>query len=153
MKELQKIEFSPIGVIHTPFDGKEKIPRQGRFGENNDGVVEIYPEFAKGLRGLESFSHIYLVFYFHQSEGYRLIQTTPRHHQTKGVFAIRSPHRPNGIGITIVRLKKIEGNKIYFSGADMINNTPLLDIKPYTTEIDDYPEADNGWLKTLPTEK
>jgi tRNA-Thr(GGU) m(6)t(6)A37 methyltransferase TsaA len=148
-----KIEFSPIGTIHTPFDGKEKIPRQGRFGENNDGVAEIFPEFTEGLNGLESFSHIYLLFHFHQSGGYMLTQVTPRHHQVKGVFAIRSPRRPNGIGMTIVKLQKIEGNKIYFSGADMINGTPLLDIKPYSTGIDCYPEARNGWLETLPKGK
>ncbi len=145
-----KIEFSPVGIIHTPFDGKEKIPHQGRFGENNDGWVEIFPEFAEGLNGLESFSHIYLLFHFHLSTDYSLTQITPRHHQTKGVFAIRSPRRPNGIGMTIVKLKKIEGNKIYFSGADMIDGTPLLDIKPYNTDIDSYPDADNGWRKTLP---
>lgn len=145
-----KIEISPIGLIHTPFDGKEKIPRQGRFGENNDGMAEILPEFTEGLNGLESFSHIYLLFHFHKSEGYLLTQVTPRHHQTKGVFAIRSPRRPVAIGMTIVKLKKIEGNKIYFTGADMIDGTPLLDIKPYTTDIDNYPDAVNGWLATLP---
>jgi len=102
----KKIELSPVGIIHTPFDGKEKIPHQGRFGENNDGWVEIFPEFAEGLNGLESFSHIYLLFHFHLSAGYSLIQITPRHHLAKGVFAIRSPRRPNGIGMTIVRLKK-----------------------------------------------
>ncbi len=145
-----KIELSPVGIIHTPFDGKEKIPHQGRFGENNDGWVEIFPEFAEGLNGLESFSHIYLLFHFHLSADYSLTQITPRHHLAKGVFAIRSPRRPNGIGMTIVKLKKIEGNKIYFSGADMIDGTPLLDIKPYSTDIDSYPNADNGWRKTLP---
>ncbi len=144
--EKQKIQFSPIGIIHTPFDGHEKIPRQGRFGENNGGWVELFPEFAEGLEGLDNFSHIYLVFHFHQSEGFSLMQTTPRQHLHLGVFAIRSPKRPNGIGITIVKLKKIEGNKIYFSGADMINGTPLLDIKPYTSEIDCYRDANNGWL-------
>ena len=144
-----KIEFSPVGIIHTPFDGKEKIPHQGRFGENNDGWVEVFPEFAEGLNGLESFSHIYLLFHFHQSADYSLIQITPRHHQTKGVFAIRSPRRPNGIGMTIVKLKKIEGNKVYFTGADMIDGTPLLDIKPYSTDIDSYPDANDGWLKTI----
>ncbi len=150
MNNKNKIIFSPVGIIHTPFDGKEKIPHQGRFGENNDGWVEIFPEFAEGLNGLESFSHIYLLFHFHLSADYSLTQITPRHHQTKGVFAIRSPRRPNGIGMTIVKLKKIEDNKIFFAGADMIDGTPLLDIKPYNTDIDSYPDADNGWRKTLP---
>jgi len=143
-KEL--IQFSPIGTIHTPFDGREKIPRQGRFGENNEGWVELYPEFVEGLKGLENFSHFYILFYFHHSDGFSLMQTTPRQHLHLGVFAIRSPRRPNPIGMTIVKLKRIDGNRIYFSGADMIDGTPILDIKPYTSEIDCYDNANNGWL-------
>ena len=144
--ENKQIKFSPIGIIHTGFDGSEKIPRQGRFGENNDGWVELFPEFAEGLQGLESFSHIYLLFHFHKSSGFSLVQITPRHHLRKGVFAIRSPYRPNGIGMTIVKLIKIDQNRIYFTGADMIEGTPLLDIKPYTSEIDSYRNATNGWI-------
>jgi len=144
--DSKQINFSPIGIIHTPFDGLDKIPRQGRYGEHNDGWVELFPEYLDGLLGLMSFSHVYLLFQFHQSKAFSLIQTTPRHQLTKGVFAIRSPRRPNGIGMTIVKLKKIDGNRIYFAGADMIEGTPLLDIKPYTSEIDCYPEAINGWV-------
>ncbi len=145
--EKSVIELNPIGVIHTSFDGKEKIPRQGIFGKNNDGWVEIFPEYEEGLLGLKDFSHVYFIFNFHKGKGYSLVQVTPHRHKTKGVFAIRSPHRPNALGLTIVRIKNIEGNKIYFSGADMIDGTPLLDIKPYTTDIDCYPDAKSGWLK------
>ncbi len=145
--ESSPIHFHPIGIIHTPFkDDKKKIPRQGRFEEGNHGIVELYPEFTGGLKDVEKFSHLYLLFHFHQSQGYDIVQYTPRHHRLRGVFAIRSPRRPNAIGQTIVKIIKIEENKIYFSGADMINGTPLLDIKPYVPEIDFYKEAVNGWL-------
>ncbi|MBN2614452.1 MAG: tRNA (N6-threonylcarbamoyladenosine(37)-N6)-methyltransferase TrmO [Bacteroidales bacterium] len=144
---MEKVSFEPIGLIHTPFTGEKKLPRQGRFEPEKKGWVEVFPEFEKGLSGLEGFSHAYLIFHFHRSKDYELIQVTPRHHVEKGVFAIRSPRRPNPIGLTIVKLEKIENNRIYFSGPDMIDGTPLLDIKPYTTEIDCYPDADNGWLK------
>ena len=143
----KEIVFKPIGIIHTPFaDNKIKIPRQGRFGENNDGYAEIFPEFLQGLKDVESFSHLYFLFHFHKSQGWDLLQYTPRHHNLRGVFAIRSPHRPNPIGQTIVKLIKIENNKIFFSGADMLDGTPLLDIKPYVPDIDFYENAVNGWL-------
>ncbi len=148
MKKTEPIVFKPIGIIHTPFkDDKKKIPRQGRFGEGNEGYAEIFPEYAEGLKDTEGFSHLYFIFHFHQSDGYSLLQYTPRNHNLRGVFAIRSPRRPNAIGQTIVKVNKVEGNKIYFSGADMIDGTPLLDIKPYVPEIDMYPDALNGWLK------
>jgi tRNA-Thr(GGU) m(6)t(6)A37 methyltransferase TsaA len=144
----KEIIFKPIGIIHTPFkDDKKKIPRQGRFEENNDGYVEIFPEYEEGLKDLEFFSHLYLLFHFHKSNDYDLLQITPRNHNLRGVFAIRSPRRPNALGQTIVKLQKIEGNKIFFTGADMIDGTPLLDIKPYVPEIDYYADAVNGWLK------
>jgi tRNA-Thr(GGU) m(6)t(6)A37 methyltransferase TsaA len=144
----KEIVFKPIGIIHTPFgNDKKKIPRQGRFGENNDGIAEVFPEYAGGLKDLESFSHLYLLFHFHKSQNYDLLQITPRNHNLRGVFAIRSPRRPNALGQTIVKILKIEQNKIFFTGADMIDGTPLIDIKPYVPEIDYYPGAVNGWLE------
>ncbi|MBE0650554.1 MAG: tRNA (N6-threonylcarbamoyladenosine(37)-N6)-methyltransferase TrmO [Bacteroidales bacterium] len=137
----RQIVLQPIGIIHTDFTTKENIPRQGRLGTNNNGWVEINPEFVEGLDRLTEYSHIFLIFDFNQSEGFNLTQITPNHHQQKGVFATRSPYRPNPIGLTIVSLERIEGNKIYFSGADMLDGTPLLDIKPYSPELDVYTEA------------
>ncbi len=144
----KQIVFKPIGVIHTPFnDNKRKIPRQGRFGTDNEGYAEIFPEFAKGLKDVETFSHLYFLFHFHKSNTFDLIQRTPQHKNLRGVFAIRSPRRPNAIGQTIVKLIKIKENRLYFSGADMIDGTPLIDIKPYVPEIDFYENAINGWLQ------
>lgn len=141
-----EVTLKPIGVIHTDFKTKENIPRQGRLGTNNNGWIEINPEFEKGLDKLNEFSHIFLIFNFHKSEGFHLTQITPNHHRVKGVFATRSPLRPNPIGMTIVELEKVDGNKIWFSGADMLEGTPLLDIKPYSPELDIYHDAKNGSL-------
>ena len=144
----QKITFYPIGIIHTPFTGFEKIPRQGRFGEDTKGYAEIFEAFAEGLKDLETFTHAHLIFYFHKKdEELKLLQypkgrTTPR-----GVFSIRSPLRPNKIGLTIVKIVSVENNILHFTGADMIDGTPLLDIKPYVSEIDCYPDAGKGWFE------
>ncbi len=141
MNHNNKITLEPIGIIHTEFITKENIPRQGRLGTNNNGWIELNPELVEGIDKLSDFSHIFLIFNFHQSEGFNLTQITPDHHEQKGVFATRSPYRPNPLGLTIVTLEKIQGNKIYFSDADMLDGTPLLDIKPYSPELDIYPEA------------
>lgn len=139
-----EITLKPIGIIHTGFQTRENIPRQGRLGTNNNGWIEVNSELVEGLDRLDEFSHIFLIFNFHQVNEFYLTQITPNHRQEKGVFATRSPHRPNPIGMTIVGLEKIEGNKIWFSGADMIDGTPLLDIKPYFPELDIYLEAKGG---------
>lgn len=140
--QQNEITLKPIGIVHTHFKTRENVPRQGRLGTGNNGWVEIDPGFEKGLDKLNEYSHIYLIFNFHQSEGVQLTQITPNRHREKGVFATRSPHRPNPIGLTVVKLEKVEGNKIRFSGADMLDGTPLLDIKPYFPELDIYPDAE-----------
>lgn len=142
--EQHEITLKSIGIIHTEFKSRGEAPRQGRLGTNNYGWIEMNSELVEGLDRLNEFSHIFLIFNFHQSNGFLLTQITPNHHQQKGVFATRSPLRPNPIGMTVVELKKVEGNKIWFSGADMLDGTPLLDIKPYSTELDIYQDANGG---------
>ena len=143
----QKIIFKPIGTIHTPFDGSEKIPRQGRFSDDAAGYVEIFNEFAEGLKDLGSFTHAHLIFYFHlKKEDLKLIQYPKGKSVPRGVFSIRSPLRPNKIGLTTVKLLSVEKNIVRFVGADMIDGTPLLDIKPYVPEIDCFPDAGKGWF-------
>ena len=143
----KNIIYNPIGIIRTPFDGTEKIPRQGRFGDNNNGSAVIFTEFSKGLKDLESFTHAWLIFYFHEKhESLKLIQYPKGKDIPRGVFAIRSPLRPNKIGLTAVKIISVENNTLYFEGADMIDGTPLLDIKPYVPDIDSYPEAGKGWF-------
>ena len=144
----QNITFKPIGIIHTPFDGTEKIPRQGRFAENNDGSIVIFEEYSEGLKDLNTFTHAHLIFNFHKKdEDLKLLQYPKGRDIPRGVFAIRSPLRPNKIGLTIVKIKSVEDNIIHFEGADMIDGTPLLDIKPYVPEIDCYPDAGKGWFQ------
>ena len=146
--DKEAITFKPIGIIHTPFDGTEKIPRQGHFGENNDGSAIIFDEFAEGLKDLKTFTHAHLIFYFHlKNEELQLTQYPKGRDIPRGVFSIRSPLRPNKIGLTTVKIKSIENNIIYFEGGDMIDGTPLLDIKPYVPEIDCYPDAGKGWFE------
>ena len=146
----QNIIFQPIGIIHTPFDGLEKIPRQGRFSKEAAGYAEIFDHYAEGLKDLDSFTHAHLIFYFHlKKEKLKLIQYPKNRDIPRGVFAIRSPLRPNKIGLTIVKITSVEGNKVHFTGADMIDGTPLLDIKPYVPEIDSYPDAGKGWFDQL----
>lgn len=140
------IEIVPIGVIHTPFTVDDKLPRQGRFSENTEGYLEINSKYVDGLLDLDTFTHMILIFYFHESKGFRLVQLPSRDKVPHGVFAIRSPYRPTGIGLTTVRIKSIKNNVVEFYGADMIDGTPLLDIKPYFPDIDSYPDAGRGWL-------
>jgi len=143
----QNIIFKPIGTIHTPFDGLDKIPRQGRFADNNQGQAVINEEFSEGLKDLDTFTHAFLIFYFHQQyESLKLLQYPKGRTEPRGIFAIRSPLRPNKIGLTIVKIISIENNTLYFTGADMIDGTPLLDIKPYVPDIDSYTDAGKGWF-------
>ncbi len=144
----EEIIFQPIGIIHTPFNGYEKIPRQGRFGEDTAGYAEIFDEYAEGLKDLDSFTHAHLIFYFHKNdEELKLLQYPKGRTRPRGVFAVRSPLRPNKIGLTIVKITSVENNIVHFTGADMIDGTPLLDIKPYVPEIDCYSDAGNGWFE------
>jgi len=146
---MKRVIIEPIGIIHTPFTITEKIPRQGRFSENTVGYVELDISLTDGLLDLDTFTHAILVFHFHESDFSELIQKPKRDNKPHGVFATRTPQRPSGIGTTTVKLKSIKNNIIEFYGADMIDGTPLLDIKPYIRDIDSYPEAGRGWLKDI----
>ena len=126
-----KITFQPIGIIRTPFLSKENIPKQPYMDSGTKGTIEIYPEFEKGLHGLKTGSKIVLLFNFHLSKGYDLKVVPYKQTEIKGVFATRSPHRPSSIGLSIVNLDKIEKNLLYISNIDMLDGTPLLDIKPF----------------------
>ncbi len=145
--KTKDISMNPIGIINTKFSGKEKMPRQGRFSKETEGYIMLDDKYLDGLLDLVTFSHAILIFYFHESEGFELIQHTKRDKKPHGVFATRSPLRPSSIGLTTVKIKSIEGNILTFYGADMINGTPLLDIKPYIPKIDSYPNANSGWIK------
>lgn len=143
---MKAIEYKPIGIIHSPFKELKGMPIQPVGAQGISGTIELQSEYENGLKDLEGFSHIILIYHFHLSEGYSLqirpfLDDTPR-----GIFAIRAPRRPNPIGISVVRLDKIEGTTLYISNVDIVDGTPLLDIKPYVPHFDGVENVRIGWL-------
>lgn len=129
---MKPIIFNPIGVIHSPIKNPAEAPREESTAGDVTATVEIYPEYTKGLTDLEGFSHIILLTHFHLSKDFSLLVKPPLDKEvTHGVFATRSPRRPNGIGMSTVRLIKIEGNILHITNTEMVDGTPVLDIKPY----------------------
>jgi tRNA-Thr(GGU) m(6)t(6)A37 methyltransferase TsaA len=144
---METIVFTPIGVIHSPFADIEGMPIQPSGAAAVDGTVTVFPAFREGLRDLEGFSHIMLFYHFHAARGYQL-QVVPFLDTTsRGVFATRAPRRPNAIGFSIVRLRRIRDGELHVSRVDILDGTPLLDIKPYVPAFDAHPDADAGWLR------
>ena len=142
-----KIEYRPIGLIHTPFKQRKGMPIQPSRGRGVRGTVEVAPEYADGLADLDGFSHVVLIYHFHQSHGFDLRVTPFLDTQKRGLFATRAPRRPNAIGLSVVRLLGIEGNRIAVQDLDILDGTPLLDIKPYVPEFDHRTEVREGWLE------
>jgi len=141
------MEFSIIGVIHTPHKDPKGTPIQPIGALDIEGIIELQPKYLKGLKDLDGFSHIILLYQFHKSKQYNL-QVKPYMDQEKrGLFATRYPARPNPIGLSVVRLSKIIGNRLYILDVDMLDGTPLLDIKPFIPEIDNRENARIGWLE------
>ena len=146
LKEI-KIEYQPLGLIHTPFKKTEGMPIQPAGARGVCGTVEVFPEYAEGLQDLLGFSHIMLLYHFHQSTDSPLLVTPFMDSQPRGVFATRAPNRPNPIGISVVKLIKIEGRNLHVENVDVLNETPLLDIKPYVPEFDHHQADRIGWLE------
>lgn len=145
---MRMTTFLPIGTIHTQFTDPLAMPVQSAFAEKSMmAMAEIQDVFVEGLVGLELFTHIILVYYFHKTKAPGLTQQTNWTDQEYGVFATRNVNRPNAIGISIVELVKVDGNKIYFNHADMLDGSPLFDIKPFIPAFDHREEAGNGWLE------
>ena len=142
----KEIKLKPIGIIHTPYKEPKGIPIQGRFEKGVTGKVELFPEYKQGLKDIEGFSHIILIYYFDRSKDEKLISRPFLEDEPHGIFAIRSPHRPNHIGFSIVKLEKVEDNIVIFSEVDLLDGTPLLDIKPYVSHFDSRENVINGWL-------
>jgi len=144
---MSEIKYQPIGVIHSPFKEPRGVPIQPIAGKGVKGTVEVFPEYTEGLKDIEKFSHIILIYHFHLSQKSSLKVKPYMDDQVHGVFATRAPSRPNHIGISVVRLIKVEGEKLYIKDLDIIDNTPLLDIKPYVPEFDVRQVKKIGWLK------
>jgi len=138
-----------IGLIHSPFKTKEETPIQGGFKPEAEGRIEIYSEYEEGLKDIEMFSHIILLYLFDRASEVILARPTFLDDNPHGVFASRHPCRPNGLGITVVKLLKREKNILYVSGIDVLDKTPLIDIKPYIPRFDCFEEASEGWVENL----
>jgi tRNA-Thr(GGU) m(6)t(6)A37 methyltransferase TsaA len=143
---MEKIILSPIGIIHTPFKDPKGIPIQPKSGKGVKATVEVFPEYIEGLVDLDGFSHLILLFHFHLSKGYSLKVKPFVDDVQRGVFATRAPRRPNGIGLSVVKNIKIEKNIIYIENIDIVDGTPLLDIKPYIPEFNAVEKIRVGWL-------
>jgi len=142
-----EIKYQPIGTIHSPFKDIEDMPIQPAGAANVRGTVEVLPELAEGLKDLEGFSHIILLYHFHRVQEAKLVVIPFMDSEPHGVFATRAPKRPNPIGLSVVRLVSIEGNILYIENVDILDGTPLLDIKPYVPEFDRPAVEGVGWLE------
>lgn len=141
------VNFKPIGVIQSPFKEPKGTPIQPTAAWDTAGVIEVYPEYVEGLKDIEGFSHLILIYHFHMAKEYTLLVKPFLDNELHGVFATRAPSRPNAIGFSVVRLSKVEGNKLHILDVDIVNGTPLLDIKPYVTEFDAREAVKTGWFK------
>ena len=144
---MKKVVFTPIGIIHSPFKTRKGTPIQSPHAKEAEGTVEVFPEYAEGLADLDGFSHLLLLYHFHKSEGFNLKVTPFLDSEVRGVFATRAPRRPNSIGLSITKLVRIENNVIHVKWLDILDGTPLLDIKPYVNFFDNpKEEIRTGWL-------
>jgi len=153
---METIEFKPIGIINSPFKELKGMPIQPSGAKGVQGKVRLFSEYKAGLKDLDGFSHIILVYHFHLSKGFSLKTKPFLDDAVRGVFATRAPRRPNLIGLSVVELEKIEGTTLYISNVDIVDGTPLLDIKPYVPEFDLREDIKIGWLtnrSNLATEK
>jgi len=148
-KKIENIVYRPIGIIHTPFKEVENMPIQPSGAAGIHGTVELFPEFTEGLKDLDGFSHLILLYHFHQSRGHKLIVTPFLDSEPRGVFATRAPKRPNPIGLSIVRLVRIRGSTLDIENVDILDGTPLLDVKPYVPEFDYQEDCRIGWLEQV----
>jgi tRNA-Thr(GGU) m(6)t(6)A37 methyltransferase TsaA len=143
---MDTIELKPLGIIRTPYVESKDMPIQGRFKDDVEGWIELDKLWVSGLRDLCGSSLLILIHYLHRSGREALERKPCLKDRTHGIFATRSPHRSNRLGLSIVKLRPIEGNGIYFTEVDMLDGTPLLDIKPYVEHFDRREGVRSGWL-------
>ena len=135
----------PIGVVRSPYSETAQIPKGPGARHEAEGILEILPEFEPGLTDIEGFSHLFVIWVFHQAEGYDLFATPPTDYRPHGVFATRAPRRPNPIGLSVVQLLGRDGPRLHVRGVDMLDGTPILDIKPYLSSVP-AEQLKRGWL-------
>jgi len=144
---MTNIIYKPIGIIHSQFKEQKGTPIQPSAAKDIEGTIEVFPKYEKGLKDIEGFSHIILIYHFHLSKSYSLEVVPFMDNKLHGIFTTRAPSRPNAVGISIVRLIKVEKNILYIKDADIVDGTPLLDIKPFVSEFDNPKIIKKGWLE------
>ena len=143
---MSEVVYRPIGVVHSPFKAPQDVPIQSAAAEGVTGSVEVAVEYVEGLRDVEGFSHLILVYHFHLAQDYSLLVKPFLDERLHGVFATRAPSRPNPVGVSVVRLTKKEKNILHIQDVDIIDGTPLLDIKPFVPHFDQRKAERIGWL-------
>lgn len=139
------ISFEPIGYVRSPYQETNQIPKGLGARHDAEGILEILPQFETGLKDIEGFSHLYVIWVFDRAKGFELIGTPPTDNRPHGVFATRSPKRPNPIGLTVVGIVRRDGKSLHVRGIDMLDGTPILDIKPYLSSVPEE-KLRRGWL-------
>jgi tRNA-Thr(GGU) m(6)t(6)A37 methyltransferase TsaA len=140
------IELNPIGTIHSPYRKLSGMPIQPTGAANVKGTIEVFEEFCEGLKDLDGFSHLILLYHFHQSKGFDLSVVPFLDTETRGLFSTRAPRRPNPVGLSIVQLDKVKDGVLHINNVDILDGTPLLDIKPYVPDFDEQAGVRTGWL-------
>jgi tRNA (adenine37-N6)-methyltransferase len=143
---MKEVIYKPIGVVHSPFKMPQDVPIQSAAAKGVVGSVEVFQEYVEGLKDVEGFSYLILVYHFHLAQKYSLLVTPFLDKRLHGVFSTRAPSRPNPVGVSIVHLTKIEKNLLHIQDVDIIDGTPLLDIKPFVPEFDQRKAERIGWL-------
>lgn len=146
MSWMKEVRYRPIGVVHSPFKTPQDVPIQSVAAEGVRGAVEVAGEYVEGLRDVEGFSHLILVYHCHLAQDYSLLVKPFLDERLHGVFSTRAPSRPNPVGVSIVRLTKKEKNILHIQDVDIIDGTPLLDIKPFVPQFDQRKTEKIGWL-------
>lgn len=146
--ERQSLMLEPIGIVHSPFTERVHAPRQPQAAEGVRGSIELFPgrHYEDALSDLDGWKYIWVLFWFHLNAGWRPKVQPPRSRVRRGAFATRAPHRPNPLGLSVVKLERVEGLRLEITNVDMLDGTPVLDIKPYVAYTDALADASNGWL-------
>ena len=149
---MNKVTFNPIGIIHSSFTKTEGMPIQPSAAKGIKGKIKLNEEYTNGLENLDGFSHIYLIYHLHLSKSYKLKVIPFLDNKQRGLFSTRAPNRPNPIGLSVVKLIKIVKNIIEIENVDIVDGTPLLDIKPYIQEMNEVDQYKIGWLSKYKNE-
>lgn len=144
---MEEIKIDPIGIINTPFKTRDGMPIQPSGADGVEGIIKIQDKYKEGLKDLDGFSHIILIYQFHLVKDYELSLIPFMDSIPHGVFSTRAPKRPNAIGFSVVKLNKVEDNLVYIENIDVLDETPLIDIKPLIPDVDFADVTKLGWLE------